>query len=562
MFVGRLPLTLIAILLISVIAPKILPDFGRQVAVLDIRPTSGIGFEGRLDDPSLSDDKQPTGARLYLVISVQGTPLHRLEHLCVTRFACERFTALLDAQFPTATHEVRKKLGPGESLHRDIWDKGEGRYSVWNGWVYFSLPADVKSIVNVTRAELRVPRRSWLEPDQVAAFFSWSGSLAALGLLAWLAVRLISRWSVFRRDILPGLAISAGILASLAIAFELYLRFYLGVFPVSEKSFPIHFVDGVGMTMVPGATAKWTNGIEFWVTEQVNSLGFLDREPALPKPPGVFRVMVIGDSFVEALQVPIKEKLQTLLKSGLEQEFPGMKFDTIGLGFSGTGQSAQIPYYERNRTGFKPDIVILLFVNNDMADNSAILESMRQGWHPDHAPFLLMRPKSCDRQPVSRDWEKFLLPGGSVPARAKQLRAMSQEIDASLGNWDPEKEDIDRVFYREPGAPLPPAFEDALASTTCAFAEWKRLAQEDGFKLVVAAVDGVVLNGPEMMGRLQPLLREFGIPLIDLYPAFRERGDVRAAHWKADPHWSATGHRWAADAILKYLVDQGMIPKR
>src|SRR5262249_18036626 len=113
MFVGRLPLTLIAILLISVIAPKILPDFGRQVAVLDIRRSSGIGFEGRLDDPSLSDDKQPTGARLYLVISVQGTPLHRLEHLCVTRFACERFTALLDAQFPTATHEVRKKLGPG-----------------------------------------------------------------------------------------------------------------------------------------------------------------------------------------------------------------------------------------------------------------------------------------------------------------------------------------------------------------------------------------------------------------------------------------------------------------
>src|SRR5262249_15133788 len=151
----------------------------------------------------------------------------------------------------------------------------------------------------------------WLEPEQIAAFFSSLGLLAAIGLLAWLAVRLIGlRSEFFRREILPGLAVSAGGLASLALAAGLHLPCHPGMFSVSQKNDPIQFVDGVGMTMVHGATAKWTNGVEYWVTEKVNSLGFLDSEPVLPKPPGVFRVMVIGDSFVEALQVPIKEKVQ------------------------------------------------------------------------------------------------------------------------------------------------------------------------------------------------------------------------------------------------------------
>jgi hypothetical protein len=229
MFVGRFPLALIAILSVSVLAPKILPDFGRQVLVSDIRPSFGIAFEGKLSDPSLGDNEHPTGARLYLVISKPGTPLHRLEQFCATRYACEWFTTLLDENFPGAKHEVRRQMGPGGSIHQDIFDLGQGRYSVWSGLVYFSLPADVESIDSISRVELRVPRYSWLEPGEVAAFFSRLSSFLAVGLLAWLIARLVGgRSESFRRKILPGLVVPAGIIAILAIAFEFYLRFLSG----------------------------------------------------------------------------------------------------------------------------------------------------------------------------------------------------------------------------------------------------------------------------------------------------------------------------------------------
>jgi hypothetical protein len=56
-----------------------------------------------------------------------------------------------------------------------------------------------------------------------------------------------------------------------------------------------------------------------------------------------------GDSFVKAAQVPIAQKLQTLLAADLNQRFADRKFDAVELGFSGTGQANQLPFYERNR---------------------------------------------------------------------------------------------------------------------------------------------------------------------------------------------------------------------
>jgi hypothetical protein len=485
--------------------------------------------------------------------------LHRFDDWCVARFACGWFNALLDSNYPAATHEAKRQLGPGGSLHQEIWDKGDGRYSVWSGVVYFSLPHDVPSIINVKRLELRVPIVSWLAEDKLARFFSWFRYLSALGLLAWAIIAIAGpRLEFFYRNILPGTVISAGLIALVLVAAELYFR-NTERFPVSENKYPIHYVDQVGMMLIPKATVKWTNGIDFWVTEKVNSLGFLDREPALPKPSGRYRILLVGDSFVEALQVPIAQKLQTVLLAGLQQKFPGKDFDTVALGYSGTGQSSQLRYYERNRTEFKPDLVVLLFVNNDFVDNSRVLEGIRQGWHPDHPPWLFMQAGStCERLPIASDWQKFLISGASDSARARQLRAMSRDIDISLGNWDPDADNIDRMFYKEKET-LPPAFDEAIASTRCAFGEWKKLAEQDGFRLIVVAVDGVVANGTGLMARLKPMLEGLDLPLLDLYPVFYANQNPDAAHWKMDPHWSPTGHRWAADAILNYLMTHGYI---
>jgi hypothetical protein len=381
--------------------------------------------------------------------------------------------------------------------------------------------------------------------------------LCALGLAGWAVGRAMARYAFFRRDVLPGLMISAAVLGVVFVAAELYFRAGR-MFPTSQNHFVGRWIDQVGFTFIPGDTIKWTNGLDFWASTEVNSLGFLDREPVLPKPAGTFRILVVGDSFVEAAQVPIAKKLQTLLAAELKDKFPGRDIDAIAIGYSGTGQSNQLPYYERSRRDLKPDLVILVFVGNDFANNSNVLESIRYGWHPDHLPRLFMRAStdgSCERLPIDPNWTKFLIPG-DVVSREKHFRAMSPDIDRALSGWT-AADNLDRMFYR---SSLPPAFEAAVASTKCAFAEWKKLAVQDGFKLLVVSDAAVAGTGAGQIDRLNRIMRDLDLPLIDLLPEFKKHPQPALAHYR-DGHWSPSGHRWAAEAIVRYLVDQGVIAK-
>lgn len=551
---------MVVILVLATLAPALWPEFYRLVTVSSIRPVSGAGFLGTLSEPTLSDDKVPTGAALYLIETKPGTALHVLDKWCVVgRFACAWLNALVDSHDPGATREVERRLGPGGSLHQDIVDKGNGRFSVWHGAVYFSLPDHVP-LSAVTRLELRMPSMPSLSAEKIGPYFSALRYLSALGLVAWIVVRLLRpRLGLRYRDVLPGLIISAVLLAVGLLGAELYLR-RVGMFPVSDSRFPSMFVDKVGFMFKPGDTVKVTNGRDFWVSEKVNSLGFIDGEPAVPKPPGTFRILLVGDSFVEAAQVQIAQKLQTLLAADLNRRFAERKFDAVALGFTGTGQANQLPFYERNRD-LKPDLMILLFVSNDFANNSPVLESLRHGWHPDHLPRVFMRARPgqpCERLPIDPAWQKSLLPG-DLAERARQLRAMSPDFDNGLRGWKPArggKKPTDSLqdIFLGPG-PLPPAFEAAVASTKCAFIEWKKLAEQDGVKLLVASANSVA----GQIDRLKGITGELELPLIDLHQEFVKHHDPALAHFKSDRHWSPSGHRWAATAIVNYLADNGYV---
>lgn len=404
-----------------------------------------------------------------------------------------------------------------------------------------------------------MPGIPWLSAAKIDSFFSALRYLSALGLVGWTVVRLLGpRLDSLYRNVLPGLIVSAVLLAAGLLGAELYLR-HAGMFPVSDNRFPSQFIDTVGFTFKPGDTARLTNGIDFWVSEKVNSLGFLDSEPALPKPPGRFRILLVGDSFVEAVQVPIAQKLQTLLAEDLNRRFPDRKFDAVALGYSGTGQANQLPFYERNRD-LKPDLVILLFVSNDFANNSPVLESLRHGWHPDHSPRVFMRARPgqpCDRLPIDPAWQKSLL-AGDLAERARQLRAMSPDFDDGLRGWKPipGRKPTDHLsdIFLEPG-PLPRAFEEAVASTKCAFIEWQKLAEQDGFKLLVASADSVA----GQIARLKHMTGELQLPLIDIHQEFVRHHDPALAQFKSEGHWTPNGHRWAAAAIANYLADNGYV---
>jgi hypothetical protein len=117
-------------------------------------------------------------------------------------------------------------------------------------------------------------------------------------------------------------------------------------------------------------TGKWVSD-EFNVISHMNSAGFRDREHTIEKPPGVYRILILGDSMVEALQVPYEKSFPYLLEQKLNAMNSTAQFEVISMGVSGWGTSNE--YLALNYYGlqYQPDMVILAFTTaNDLRDNS------------------------------------------------------------------------------------------------------------------------------------------------------------------------------------------------
>ena len=192
---------------------------------------------------------------------------------------------------------------------------------------------------------------------------------------------------------------------------EAYVRLTV---PFMTSSVTSEFVPNVGYVRTPGAELRHTNRLEFWTVSRANSLGFLDREPPSPERAAAScHVAVIGDSFVEAMEVPVDDKFHVRLEALAARELPHLDVTTSAFGQPWTAQVQQLPFYDEYARLLRPELLVLVFVPNDLRDNSPILRAMELGWDPEYPPQPVAErsPDGAMRiRPPHPDHEKFRLP--------------------------------------------------------------------------------------------------------------------------------------------------------
>jgi hypothetical protein len=117
--------------------------------------------------------------------------------------------------------------------------------------------------------------------------------------------------------------------------------------------------------------AYWFNGEnDHPIAGHINNLGFRDCDRTRTRPAGTFRVAILGDSFVEALQVEQDSTFCALAERALAQRW-GAPVEVMNFGRSGMTQSEELLTLERDVLPCSPDLVVLLFVpHNDVRDVS------------------------------------------------------------------------------------------------------------------------------------------------------------------------------------------------
>ena len=169
-----------------------------------------------------------------------------------------------------------------------------------------------------------------------------------------------------------GLALAALVLT--ALAGEAWLRLTK---PFMDRANPLRFVPAVGRVHEPDAEVRWTNGYDYWTVSRANRRGFLDRDPSPERAAASCHVSLIGDSFVDAREVPIADKVQVRLEALAVRRLPHLDVTTSAFGISGTSQIAQLSFYDAYARRLSPKLVVLVFVPNDFQDNSPVLAAAR-----------------------------------------------------------------------------------------------------------------------------------------------------------------------------------------
>jgi lysophospholipase L1-like esterase len=106
---------------------------------------------------------------------------------------------------------------------------------------------------------------------------------------------------------------------------------------------------------------------EFAVDVRLNALGF--REPRLPspKPPGVLRVVALGDSFTQGYGVEEDEAWPRRLEAALDARHPG-RYEVMNLGVPGTNPRDHLGHLEDPGLAYQPDVVLVTVMGNDVQE--------------------------------------------------------------------------------------------------------------------------------------------------------------------------------------------------
>ena len=114
---------------------------------------------------------------------------------------------------------------------------------------------------------------------------------------------------------------------------------------------------------------RFTAGSKYWsnkendhpITGRINSYGWRDKEWLPQKPDNLYRIAVLGDSYVEGFEIESDQTFLTLTEQQLNSG-RDTKVELMNFGRAGFGQAEELLVLKNHIQPFSPDMVILLFL--------------------------------------------------------------------------------------------------------------------------------------------------------------------------------------------------------
>lgn len=296
---------------------------------------------------------------------------------------------------------------------------------------------------------------------------------------------------------------------------------------------------------------------------ETNSAGMRDRDHSLKKTAGVYRILVLGDSYMEANQVKLEEAFSSVLEKQLKNVV-GESIEVINASVSGWGTDDELTYLAREGTKYNPDLILIgMTLHNDVQDN------LEGEFHTFSNGVLHENPKQ--NVPLGEfallQVKEFLASHShlyQIVLRAKRFSWIHEASNrlsshvADLIKKDQTKEitqawDITRQLLRK----IKSESESHKARLAVFLIPlWIQVSEERLGEFLVEhhlSTEEIVLDQPQL--RMSVIGQEEQIEIIDLLHDFRrvEKEHPRSLYLVDDGHWTEAGHRLAAGIVRERL---------
>ncbi|MDX6613963.1 MAG: hypothetical protein QOD75_3149 [Blastocatellia bacterium] len=338
----------------------------------------------------------------------------------------------------------------------------------------------------------------------------------------------------------------------------------------------------------------------------INSDGLRDREHPFAKPPGTFRIALVGDSYPEAFPVDMKDAFWVIMERKLQEcgGAGGKAIEVINFGVSGYGTAQELITLREQVWKYSPDLVVLtVTTNNDISDNVRVLKktnripyfTLQDGkltlddsfkrtrtfqwrqsaiagvgrWFEDHLRVV---------QAIERAQLKLKIWLTAKRAAPVVTQVMQASPPAAVASED--ELGVDNVIYREPASDV---WQNAWQVTEALMTAMRDEVQSHNAAfLVVTLSNGIQvypnqevrqgfqrrLGVPDLFypdKRIESFCRAENIPVITLAPALQSYADQNQAFLHGFPgnigygHWNQLGHRVAGEMIAQDLCRQNRL---
>lgn len=337
-----------------------------------------------------------------------------------------------------------------------------------------------------------------------------------------------------------------------------------------------------GMAHIPGAKSTRQSNGRPWV--EINSDGWRGPEVPLAAAPGTYRIALLGDSYIEAFEVPFEKTAGELLEGRLSA-LRGTPVEVLNFGHGGYGTTQELLTLQHEVWKYKPDLVLLaVTTGNDISDNSRSLKRI------DYVPYHVFQGDSLVLDTTFRASKGYrsralwtqrmlvLVRHSRLAQLVNRVRRTSRKTEQRFTNRTPGEEVGMRDEVHLP--PATPEWEEAWRVTEALIRRMRDECRARGTPFAMVTLTRGIQVTPvaeekerflRALGaqdlyyaerRLAALGRREGIPVLNLAPTMAEQAVRDRVYYHAHQdslgvgHWSEAGHQAAAGLIAGWLATQ------